>query len=267
MGIHASPTCVLAFGDKGGAEGFLVGKPNEGLAAMFTMMNYMRLGVGVQGVGLADRSYQAVGDLRARARAGPRAGREGPGRDHPPPGRAAHAAADAFAHPGKPRRLLLHGRVPRSRRARHGRRSRGLLPGASRPADADRQGLVHRGRAGGDRARHPGPRRHGLRRGDRRRAVLPRRAHRADLRRHQLRSRRSTSSAASCCATVARPCRRSSPTCASVDAPLANAGDDFAVRAQRARPRAGRAGAVLDQHADRREARPGAGRGGRPSTT
>ena len=58
MGIHASPTCVLAFGDKGGAEGFLVGKPNEGLAAMFTMMNYMRLGVGVQGVGLADRSYQ-----------------------------------------------------------------------------------------------------------------------------------------------------------------------------------------------------------------
>jgi acyl-CoA dehydrogenase len=58
MGIHASPTCVLAFGDQGGAEGFLVGKPNEGLAAMFTMMNYMRLGVGVQGVGLADRSYQ-----------------------------------------------------------------------------------------------------------------------------------------------------------------------------------------------------------------
>jgi 3-(methylthio)propanoyl-CoA dehydrogenase len=59
MGIHASPTCVLSFGDNGGAEGFLVGKPNEGLAAMFTMMNYMRLGVGLQGVGLADRSYQA----------------------------------------------------------------------------------------------------------------------------------------------------------------------------------------------------------------
>jgi alkylation response protein AidB-like acyl-CoA dehydrogenase len=58
MGIHASPTCVLAFGDEGGADGFLVGQPNEGLAAMFTMMNYMRLGVGVQGVGLADRSYQ-----------------------------------------------------------------------------------------------------------------------------------------------------------------------------------------------------------------
>jgi 3-(methylthio)propanoyl-CoA dehydrogenase len=60
MGIHASPTCVLSFGDKGGAEGFLVGKPNEGLAAMFTMMNYMRLGVGLQAVGLSDRAYQAA---------------------------------------------------------------------------------------------------------------------------------------------------------------------------------------------------------------
>ncbi|MFN7918427.1 MAG: acyl-CoA dehydrogenase family protein, partial [Vicinamibacterales bacterium] len=46
MGIHASPTCVLSFGDHGGAEGYLIGKPNEGLAAMFVMMNYMRLGVG-----------------------------------------------------------------------------------------------------------------------------------------------------------------------------------------------------------------------------
>jgi alkylation response protein AidB-like acyl-CoA dehydrogenase len=58
MGIHASPTCVMAFGDAGGAEGYLVGRENEGLTAMFTMMNYMRLGVGVQGVGLADRAYQ-----------------------------------------------------------------------------------------------------------------------------------------------------------------------------------------------------------------
>jgi alkylation response protein AidB-like acyl-CoA dehydrogenase len=58
MGIHGSPTCVLSFGDQGGAEGFMVGKPNEGLAAMFTMMNYMRLGVGAQAVGLAERSYQ-----------------------------------------------------------------------------------------------------------------------------------------------------------------------------------------------------------------
>jgi len=67
LGIHASPTAVLAFGDNGGAEAWLVGKPNEGLAAMFTMMNYMRLGVGAQGVGLADRSYQASA-LYARER-------------------------------------------------------------------------------------------------------------------------------------------------------------------------------------------------------
>jgi alkylation response protein AidB-like acyl-CoA dehydrogenase len=67
MGIHASPTAVMSFGDKGGAEGFLVGKPNEGLAAMFVMMNYMRLGVGLQGVGIADRSYQhAVAYSRER---------------------------------------------------------------------------------------------------------------------------------------------------------------------------------------------------------
>jgi hypothetical protein len=58
---------VLAFGGKGGSVGYLVGKPNEGLAAMFTMMNYMRLGVGVQGVGLAERSYQkAVAYARER---------------------------------------------------------------------------------------------------------------------------------------------------------------------------------------------------------
>jgi hypothetical protein len=50
----------MAFGDSGGAQGYLVGVQNEGLAAMFTMMNYMRLGVGAQGVGLADRSYQAA---------------------------------------------------------------------------------------------------------------------------------------------------------------------------------------------------------------
>jgi acyl-CoA dehydrogenase len=67
LGIHASPTCVMAFGDEGGAVGHLVGQPNAGLAAMFTMMNYMRLGVGVQGTGVAERSYQqAVAYARER---------------------------------------------------------------------------------------------------------------------------------------------------------------------------------------------------------
>jgi acyl-CoA dehydrogenase len=58
MGIHASPTCVMALGDGPGARGWLVGRPHEGLAAMFTMMNNMRVGVGIQGVGLAEQAYQ-----------------------------------------------------------------------------------------------------------------------------------------------------------------------------------------------------------------
>jgi 3-(methylsulfanyl)propanoyl-CoA dehydrogenase len=77
LGIHASPTCVLAFGDEGGAQGFLVGQENEGLAAMFTMMNYMRLGVGAQGVGLADRSYQAAAQYARERVQGRAAGEKG----------------------------------------------------------------------------------------------------------------------------------------------------------------------------------------------
>jgi len=58
LGIHASPTCVMSYGDEGGATGFLVGEPNDGLACMFTMMNHARLEVGMQGVGIAERAYQ-----------------------------------------------------------------------------------------------------------------------------------------------------------------------------------------------------------------
>ena len=55
MGIHGSATCVLNFDD---AQGFLIGEPHQGLAAMFTMMNTARLAVGLQGLGLSDRAYQ-----------------------------------------------------------------------------------------------------------------------------------------------------------------------------------------------------------------
>ena len=58
LGIHASPTCVMAYGDNGGAIGTLIGAENEGLACMFTMMNNMRLDVGIQGVAMAERAYQ-----------------------------------------------------------------------------------------------------------------------------------------------------------------------------------------------------------------
>ena len=62
LGQHASPTCVMAFGDKGGAVGYLIGKENEGMAGMFTMMNNARIGVGLQGLALMERAYQQARD-------------------------------------------------------------------------------------------------------------------------------------------------------------------------------------------------------------
>ncbi|MGH8639218.1 MAG: acyl-CoA dehydrogenase family protein, partial [Burkholderiales bacterium] len=58
LGIHASPTCTMVFGDEGGATGFLVGEENRGMACMFTMMNQARLAVALQGVGIAERATQ-----------------------------------------------------------------------------------------------------------------------------------------------------------------------------------------------------------------
>lgn len=73
MGIHASATCVMNFD---GAKGYLIGEVNKGLAAMFTMMNYERLLVGIQGLGCAERSYQgalayAKDRIQSRAPSGP----------------------------------------------------------------------------------------------------------------------------------------------------------------------------------------------------
>ena len=58
LGIHGSPTCVMSFGDDGGAVGYLVGEEGRGLSYMFTMMNNARLSVGVQGLAIAERAYQ-----------------------------------------------------------------------------------------------------------------------------------------------------------------------------------------------------------------
>ena len=58
LGIHASPTCVMSFGENDGATGWLIGAENTGMAAMFTMMNNARLNVGIQGVGLAEQATQ-----------------------------------------------------------------------------------------------------------------------------------------------------------------------------------------------------------------
>ncbi len=58
LGIHASPTCTMVYGDHGGAVGYLVGEEHKGMAAMFTMMNRARLAIGLQGVGIAERATQ-----------------------------------------------------------------------------------------------------------------------------------------------------------------------------------------------------------------
>jgi len=62
LGIHASPTAVMAFGDRDGAVGYLVGQENRGLAHMFTMMNEARQKIGLQGLAIGDRAYQAARD-------------------------------------------------------------------------------------------------------------------------------------------------------------------------------------------------------------
>jgi len=71
MGIHASPTCTMVYGDKGGAVGFLIGEEHKGMACMFTMMNRARLAVGLQGVGIAERAtQQAMAYARERKQGG-----------------------------------------------------------------------------------------------------------------------------------------------------------------------------------------------------
>ncbi len=62
LGIRASPTAVMAYGDGGGAVGYLVGEENRGLHYMFTMMNHARLAVGLEGVAIAERAYQQARD-------------------------------------------------------------------------------------------------------------------------------------------------------------------------------------------------------------
>jgi 3-(methylthio)propanoyl-CoA dehydrogenase len=58
LGIHGSPTCVLSYGDQGGATGYLIGEENHGLEYMFIMMNLARLSVGLEGVAIGERAYQ-----------------------------------------------------------------------------------------------------------------------------------------------------------------------------------------------------------------
>ncbi|HEX4023763.1 MAG TPA: acyl-CoA dehydrogenase family protein, partial [Steroidobacteraceae bacterium] len=62
LGIHASPTCVMSYGERDGAIGYLIGEPHHGLEYMFVMMNSARLSVGIQGVGLSELALQQAGE-------------------------------------------------------------------------------------------------------------------------------------------------------------------------------------------------------------
>jgi hypothetical protein len=94
MGIKASPTAVLQYGDHGGAVGYLVGQENRGLEYMFIMMNAARYAVGMQGVAIAERAYQkAVGYARDRVQSRPVDG-------------SMNAAAPIIHHPDVKRMLM-----------------------------------------------------------------------------------------------------------------------------------------------------------------
>ena len=94
LGIHGSPTCTMIFGDKGGANGYIVGPENSGMACMFTMMNRARLAVGLQGVGIAERAtQQALAYARER-----RQGRM--------PGMPATESTPIITHPDVKRMLM-----------------------------------------------------------------------------------------------------------------------------------------------------------------
>lgn len=94
MGIHASATCVINFDD---AEGYLVGELNKGLACMFTMMNYERIGVGIQGLGAGVRSYQnALEYAKDRIQGRALSGKKSPEKE-----------ADSIMVHGDVRRMLL----------------------------------------------------------------------------------------------------------------------------------------------------------------
>src|SRR2546430_308773 len=81
LGMHASPTCTMTMGDNGGAIGYLVGGEKRGMACMSTRMTQARLGVGLEGVGIADRAYQQALAFAQERKQGRAIGRQGDGLD------------------------------------------------------------------------------------------------------------------------------------------------------------------------------------------
>ncbi|HZF96627.1 MAG TPA: acyl-CoA dehydrogenase [Allosphingosinicella sp.] len=83
LGIHASPTCIMSYGDEGDCTGWLIGPEMGGMRAMFTMMNNARLNVGLQGVSIAERATQAAVAYARQRVQGAREGRPAPILGHP----------------------------------------------------------------------------------------------------------------------------------------------------------------------------------------
>ena len=106
LGIHGSPTCTMVYGDNGGATGFLVGEEHRGMACMFTMMNSARLGVGLQGVAIAERATQQALAYARERRQGRAAGNAGTA-----------ASSAIIAHPDVKRMLLTMRALTRAARA------------------------------------------------------------------------------------------------------------------------------------------------------
>ena len=126
LGIHGSPTCVMAYGDGEGAVGLLVGETNGGMRAMFTMMNHARLAVGLEGVAIAERSYQqalAYAHERRQGRA---------------PGTPADESSAIIDHPDV-RRMLLDMRSTTSAMRGLAYRNAEAIDRAERSAEADQR--------------------------------------------------------------------------------------------------------------------------------
>ncbi len=152
LGMHASPTCTMTMGDHGGAIGFLIGEENQGMRCMFTMMNQARLGVGLEGVGVADRAYQQALAYAQERKQGRAVGNKGDGSDaifvHPDVKRmlmrmraqTAAARTICYCHRGCDRRL--HARQGSPRCGQMPPRARALLTpigkGLSPPMSATR---------------------------------------------------------------------------------------------------------------------------------
>jgi len=104
LGIHASPTCTMVYGDHGGATGFLIGEENRGMACMFTMMNQARLSVALQGVAIAERATQQALAYARERKQGRATGVE-------------RGSSPIIAHPDVKRMLLTMRALTRAARA------------------------------------------------------------------------------------------------------------------------------------------------------